>query len=1083
MMAESRPLPIVGLSNLMSALRYCCAVLSAMVALIAAQSARAETYQWTTIAGNTGGFGATDGPVAMAHFAFPAGIASDAAGNLYIADGSSSTIRKITPGGIVSTLAGIAYAEGSANGAGNIARFNRCSGVAVDGSGNVYVADTNNHTIRKITPAGVVSTLAGSPEQSGSTNGTGSAARFNRPIDLAVDAGGNVYVADDENKVIRKVTPAGVVTTLAGSPGIEGTADGTGSAARFRGPSGITVDSAGNLYVSDSFNYTIRKVTPVGVVTTIAGSPGAYGSTDGTGSAARFGYPRGLKLDGSGNLYVADYNTELIRRITPAGVVTTLAGSAENNGFVNGTGSAARFDGPTNVALDSAGNVYVTDAANHAIRKVTPARVVTTLSGGPAVSGSANGTGSAARFTSPGGAAVDAAGNLYISDTGNYTIRKITPAAVVTTLAGSPGQRGFVNGTGSAARFAEPRGLAVDSSGNVYVADQGSHSIRKITPAGVVTTLAGNGNSGREDGTGSAASFYSPVGVAVDRSGTVYVADTTNRTIRKITPGGVVTTWAGTAGQTGQANGTGSAARFSRAMGIAVDAAGNAYVADTGNYLIRKITPAAVVTTLAGNPSAGQGSEDGVGSAARFSEPDSIAVDALGNLYVTDNANALIRKITPARRVTTIGGLWASRLTGDGIGSAARFADPSGIACTPDGVVYVADTDNHRIVRGTIIPPVPNAQTAAAVEDTPQVITLTGSDVDGDPLIFIIVTPPEHGGLTGSGPARTYTPATDYNGPDSFTFKANDGTVDSAPATVSLNIAAVNDAPVFTAALPDIDAGPAAPDASYDLRALMRDPDVGDSHTWRITNVSNSAIFASLEVTGGLLGLRYAPYLSGTSTVEVEVADAAGETARMTVNVTLPVLPAPQVTASEALKLNRQTGLWEHRITLTNNAQRAIGGIEVAVGGLPADASLYNASDSLGANPLAGYYVPVAAGATVTMVLEYYSRSRSSALQPVLTTSVALPRNPPPGAPGGLAVDRVLPLPGPALLIEFTAVPGRRYSVQYSSSGTEWLDSPIPIRAAGNRVQWIDQGLPRTSTPPPAERGRFYRIREIAEAP
>ncbi len=391
------------------------------------------------------------------------------------------------------------------------------------------------------------------------------------------------------------------------------------------------------------------------------------------------------------------------------------------------------------------------------------------------------------------------------------------------------------------------------------------------------------------------------------------------------------------------------------------------------------------------------------------------------------------------------------------------------------------------VISITVVP-VNDAPTAApqsvnAVEDTPKEITLTGSDIDGDAITFVIVTPPEHGSLTGSGALRTYTPAADYNGPDSFTFKTNDSSLDSEPATVSLNISAVNDPPVFTAAQPDIDAGPAAPDTEYDLRALLRDPDLGDSHSWRITNVSNPAIFASLEVTGGLLAIRYAPYLSGASTVEVEVADAAGETARMTVSVTLPVLPAPEVTVSGALALNRQTGLWEHRITLTNNAQRAIGGLEVTVSGLPADTSLYNASDSLGANPLAGYYQPVAVGATVTMVLEYYSPSRSSALLPVLTTSVALPRNPPAGAPGGLAVDRVLPLPGPALLIEFTAVPGCRYSVQYSADGTAWLDSPVPIRAAGNRVQWIDQGLPRTSTAPPVGGARFYRVREAAETP
>jgi sugar lactone lactonase YvrE len=1053
----------------------------AIAVISTVRPAHGETYQWETFAGNTGGRGASDGPVATAHFGYSTGLASDGAGNLYVADSGTSIIRKITPDGMVSTLAGTADLAGSTDGTGSAALFNGCSGVTATSGGVVYVADTNNHTIRRITAAGVVSTFAGSPGQSGSTNGTGSAARFHAPVDLTVDSAGNVYVADRDNHAIRKISPAGAVTTLAGNPAASGSFDGIGSAARFRNPEGIVVDAAGTLYVSDTLNPLIRKVTATGAVTTLAGTAGMYGTADGTGAAARFIRPRGIKLDAAGNLIVADSNTETIRKVTPGGVVTTLAGGANIPGFVDGTGSAVRFDAPTGIALDAAGNIYIADTFNFSIRKMTPAGAVTTLSGGPKLAGSTDGAGTAARFNQTGGCAMDAAGNLYVADSINCTIRRITPAGMVTTLAGSPGVQGSANGTGSAARFYRPAAVAVDTAGNLFVADTMNHTIRRITPAGVVTTFAGVAGDGRTiNGTGAGARFNWPAGIAVAPNGMIYVTESEDF-IRRITPAGVVTTFAGN-GESGSTDGTGTAARFNNPHHLATDAAGNVFVADTISRTIRRITPAGVVSTLAGSPLM-QGHLDGTGSAARFRLPSAVAVDAAGNVYVADMGSHTVRKITPGAVVTTIGGIEWPDMIADGPGLASRFTRPAGIACTPGGIVYVADTDNYRIVRGTVIPPEATAQSVAIAEDTPAPITLTGTDIDGDPLTFAIVTPPAHGTLTGSGAARIYTPAADYNGPDSFTFKTNDGTLDSAPATVSLNITPVNDAPAFTGVLPDIDAGPAAPDASYDLRPLLRDPDVGDSHTWRVTNVSNSAIFASLEVTDGLLAIRYAPYLSGSSTVEVEVADAAGETARMTVSVMLPVLPAPEVTASEALRLNRQTGLWEHRITLTNNAQRAIGGLEVAVGGLPADASLYNASDSLGANPLAGYYQPVAAGATVTMVLEYYSPSRSSALQPVLTTSDALPRNPPSGAPGGLAVDRVLPLSGPALLLEFTAVPGRRYAVQYSADGTVWLDSPVPVRAAGTRVQWIDQGLPRTSTPPPPGGTRFYRVREAAEAP
>jgi len=259
-------------------------------------------------------------------------------------------------------------------------------------------------------------------------------AAFSTPEGVAVDAAGNVYVADTINETIRQITPAGVVSTLAGLAGVGGSADGTGSAARFSGPFGVAADAAGNVYVADTFNQTIRKVTPAGVVTTLAGQAGSAGSTDGTGSAARFSTPRRVAADAVGNVYVAELN-HVIRKITPAGVVSTLAGLAGAVGSADGTGSAARFADPQGVAVDAADNVYVADTANNTIRKITPAGVVTTLAGLAGTSGSTDGTGTAARFTSPRGVAVDAAGKVYVADRNNGAIRKITPAGVVTTVA------------------------------------------------------------------------------------------------------------------------------------------------------------------------------------------------------------------------------------------------------------------------------------------------------------------------------------------------------------------------------------------------------------------------------------------------------------------------------------------------------------------------------------------------------------------------------------------------------------------------------------------------------------------------
>jgi hypothetical protein len=493
----------------------------------------------------------------------------------------------------VSTLAGLANATGSNDGTGNAARFTYPHGVGLDSLGNVYVADSNNYTIRKVTPAGVVTTLAGLAGSSGSTDGTGNAARFNYPCGVAVDSVGNVYVTELSNNTIRKVTPAGVVTTLAGLAGSSGSADGTGNAARFKRPLGVAVDSAGNIYVADGDNNTIRKVTPEGVVTTLAGLAGySYtGSTDGTGSAARFNFPCGIAVDSTGNIYVADTRDFTIRKVTPVGVVTTIAGQAGGTGSVDGVGSSARFYDPSDVAVDNAGNVYVADANNYTIRKVTPAGVVTTIAGTAASYGSANGTGSTARFNEPYGVAVDGAGNVYVADLYNNTIRKVTSAGVVTTMAGLAGVSGTNDGTGSTARFNYPSGVALDSAGNIYVADAQNNTIRKVTPARVVTTLAGLvGSHGNVDGVGNAAQFQNPMGVTVDSAGNVYVGGGAGGTIRKVTSVGVVTTLAG--GYPGNSDGTGSNALFFFPYGVAVDSAGNVYVADSQNHTIRKGWPA-----------------------------------------------------------------------------------------------------------------------------------------------------------------------------------------------------------------------------------------------------------------------------------------------------------------------------------------------------------------------------------------------------------------------------------------------------------------------------------------------------------
>jgi len=671
------------------------AAISLALGWSAGAHAASSGYTFSTLAGQTL-LGGVDGPGDQASFSLPFGIAVAANGNLFVADTSNQTIRKITPDHVVSTYVGQPGRAGATDSSGFAAQFNYPRGVAVDRLGNFYVADGQNHTIRKVSPDRQVTTLAGLAGAPGSADGVGADARFNNPNSVAVDADGTVYVADLGNSTIRKITPNGAVTTLAGLAGSSGVSDGRGSAARFVQPSAVAVDRNGLVYVTDFSADTVRTIAPDGTVTTIAGLANTPGTADGAGSAARFFFPAGIGVDASGNLYVSEYKNGTIRKITPDHVVTTLAGDPDVSGSNDGVGRAAHFYTPAGDAVDDQGNVYVADSGNSSIRAVSSAGVVATIAGHPGSAGSVDGTGHDARFNYPAAVAADVSGNLYVADGLGRTVRKITSAGVVTTLAGSAGQIGSTDGRGTAARFGFPEGIAVDAAGNVFVADGDNFTIRKITPSGDVSVFAGQtGRPGTADGTGTAAQFNEPVGLAFDNAGNLFVADRGGATIRRITPAGAVSTYAGQPGMPGNINGTSDVARFVGPRTVAVDPRGNVLVGD-GNGTIREVTPDRFVTLYAGVPTERRPT-DGPLAVARFGSTDGLAIDPLGNIFVADATANAIRRIDSRGMVTTVGGVAGVPGGTDGSDAEVRFNYPTALALDPFGNLYVADTANNTV--------------------------------------------------------------------------------------------------------------------------------------------------------------------------------------------------------------------------------------------------------------------------------------------------------------------------------------------------------------------------------------------------
>jgi sugar lactone lactonase YvrE len=658
------------------------------------------TNDVSTLAGAAGG---QDGVGVLARFSLPTGVASDGT-NLYVADGNIEVIRKVVIAtGAVTTFAGKKDAPGGNDAIGAAARFSSPRAITSDGT-YLYVTDTFSYTIRKIDIATAsVTTLAGKQGFPGSDDlpspGPGLAAKFNQPQGICTD-GANLYVADTANHTIRKIVIAtGAVTTLAGTAGVApGTTDGTGSAARFNRPVGITTDGT-NLFVGDSSNNSIRKIViSTGVVTTLAGSTaGLSGSTDATGTAARFSSPQGISTDNI-NLFVSDTFNQTVRKIViSTGVVTTFAGTKSAVGTTDGIGAVARFYSPRGLAVVGSA-IYLADGQNYTIRKIDIATAeVSSLAG---VNYGIDGTGAAANFTRPSGVTTDGT-NLYVADTNNNTLRKIViETGVVTTLAGmARAAAGSNDGTASAARFSAPAGITTNGT-SLYVTDAGNHTVREMVLAtGVVSTLAGTvGVTGNNDLVGLAATFNQPNGITTDGTN-LYVADTLNHTIRKIVLATrQVSTLAGTVGVPGSDDlpspGPGLAAKFNQPGGITTDGT-NLYVADSGNHTIRKIViSTGAVSTIAGTALM-FGSDDNTGALARFNYPTGISTDGK-YLYVSDFFNNRVRKIELATGVVTTvagSGVYGSS---DGILYDANFRSPLGI--TNDAFnLYVVDSQNHTV--------------------------------------------------------------------------------------------------------------------------------------------------------------------------------------------------------------------------------------------------------------------------------------------------------------------------------------------------------------------------------------------------
>ncbi|MFN2642029.1 MAG: hypothetical protein ABR548_09095 [Actinomycetota bacterium] len=637
-------------------------------------------------------------PAASANLLSPGGIALTSAGSIVIADTGNDRIRSLGTAGTVTTLG---------------PRLSAPADVALDGAGNALVTDTDDNMIKKIDAAGHATTIAGSGEAGfGGDGGPAVDAKLNHPSGIAVDATGNIFIGDTTNNRIRKIDSAGVISTIAGTGEAGAIGDGApATAAQLSGPRGLTIDASG-LYITDTGNSSIRKIDSTGNINFVSGGVAAClawsGSSGDTITALTTGFcsPADVAVDSTANIFVSDTGNNRIRKIDSGGTTTTVAGLGTADFGGDGLpAQLAQLQAPAGIAVNAIGDLFVADAGNARIRKIDASGSITTIAGGGAPGGD-GGPATNALLPKPAAVAIDGTGTVYIADAQANSVRKIDATGVIATIAGD-GRCTYAGdgGQASAASLCKPQGLVLDGAGTLYIADTGNHRVRKIDATGVISTLAGHGCCPLianplpigDDGPALAATLLAPTGLAVDTTG-VYIADTQDNRIRKVDPSGMITTIAGTgANESSGDGGSPLSAAVAAPRGLALGAAGTLYIAEA--HRIRKIATD-VISTIAGDGSCGFAGDGDTAVTAKLCAPTGVATDATGNVFVADSGNYRLRLINPDGVVNTVGGTGARQGTPATQAFEESFV-PAALASTATGNVYIVDAASRRVLLAT----------------------------------------------------------------------------------------------------------------------------------------------------------------------------------------------------------------------------------------------------------------------------------------------------------------------------------------------------------------------------------------------
>jgi len=621
----------------------------------------------TVLAGNgIAGFSGEGGPARSASLRYPSDAVMDTAGNLYIYDSFNFRIRRVTPGGVISTYAGTGVNGYTGDGGPAIqAHIENAGKMAVDATGNLYFTDGIDSVIRRITPDGTITTFAGNGQLATAPNNGNNGAATKAELGLVlggltIDSAGNLYVAEDYTNQIRKITPDGVIVPVAGS-GTPGLVNGAALSAQFSGPEGIALDSGGNLYVADANNGVVRKISAGGIVSTIAGTPVfSFSGDGGPALLATFRFPEGVTIGGDGNLYIEDTGNFRIREVSADGTIRSVAGNGQFEATSDGTPAAnSSLVGPNLLSFDPSGRLLIADSGDFTVRRIDSDGTIQTIAG-TGIEGAGDGyvltygqQGKQTLIGTARQAVADTQGNVYVSDDGVGVVYKITPDGILNVFAGQvfSYQFGGDNIQATSSSFITPQGLALDQNGNLYISDPDDNRIRKVSTDGIITTFAGTGTAGYsgDGGPATQAMLNFPQGIAFDSKGNLIIADRVNNRLRMVTPDGNISTIAGngTGSSTGN-GGSATAAGLHQPVVVATDSAGDVFLVETGGATVRRINVDGIITAVAGNGQTGFGGDGGPAVQATFGDADGLAVDSTGNLYIADFNNNRVRVVLTA---------------------------------------------------------------------------------------------------------------------------------------------------------------------------------------------------------------------------------------------------------------------------------------------------------------------------------------------------------------------------------------------------------------------------------------------------